>query len=55
MGEGGPGFGGEMRYGFGPSMEHAKKGAGKQGIRGARGTTTVNTSKLTTQRGKERE
>lgn len=44
----------EKRYGLGPCTEHAKKGLGKQGM--AKGlptyTTTVNISKITTQRGK---
>lgn len=41
------------RYGFGPCTMHAKKGGdlGK-GKRGLPKTTTINISKITTQRGK---
>lgn len=44
----------EKRYGFGPCTEHAKKEFGKQGmVKGLpKYITTVNISKITTQRGK---
>lgn len=43
----------EKRYGFGPCTEHAMKGLGGSRVEGLPNyTTTVNISKITTQRGK---